>query len=246
MAWTARAIIGLSFGLGVALAATACGSDSSSSNSSGLTSTTGGGEGTPIPFENGWVPIQEFGIQGSFYTFKDDMDTNNNGIVGTSMIMPDSFADGGMQICASGSAGQVMNDDAGQPAYSDYWGTAVGLNLSQEAGNDTAFPYDAAANGVVGFSFTLAGGDPVPAGGELRFNIKVAGDDHNYCQKIKAAGDSTFMINQMWQDCWNMDATAPTPDPTKLEALHWQYVTNVNATYSFDLCITELRVITAG
>lgn len=244
MAWTVRAIIGFSFGVGAALASMACSDDSSSSNSS-LTSTTGGGgEGTPIPFENGWVPAQEFGIQGSFYTFKDDMDTNNNGIVGTSMIMPDSFADAGTQVCASGSAGQVMNDAAGQPAYSDYWGTAVGLNLSQEEGNDMAYPYDAASNGVVGFSFTLAGDNPVPAEGELRFNIKVAGDDHNYCQPIIAAGNSTFMLKDMWQDCWNKDATAPTPDTTKLEALHWQYVTNVNATYSFDICITELRVIT--
>jgi hypothetical protein len=140
-----------------------------------------------------------------------------------------------------------LPDSAGAAAYDDYWGTAVGFNLSQVEGMDEALPYNASMAGVAGFSFTIGGTDPVPAGGELRFNIKVAGDTHNYCAKILASGDSTFMLADLHQDCWLATAASnPTPDATQLEALHWQYVTNTTDTYSFDICVTALRVIPAA
>ena len=106
----------------------------------------------------------------------------------------------------------------------------------------------AGSNGVAGFSFTLGGTNPLPAdGGKLRFNIKVFGEETNsYCVEVLASGNNTFMISDLHQSCWEATASSnPTPDATKLEALQWQYVTNVDATYAFDLCITELRVIPA-
>jgi len=228
-----------------------CDSGSDESTSSVGTTTTGGGtlEGEPIPFNNGWAGAADnmFGIQGAFYTFKDDEDSDGDGVVGTSTISPDSFADGGMQVCASGSAGQVMAGTDGMPAYDDYWGTAIGFNLAQEENVDTALSFDAMAAGITGFSFMLvdgAGGSAIPAGGELRFNIKVAGDTNNYCKKIPAAGAVTLKLTDMWQSCWENNATAPTPNPANLEALHWQYVTNTMASYDFSLCVTELRATT--
>ena len=95
---------------------------------------------------------------------------------------------------------------------------------------------------MTGFSFNVAGTDPLPAGGELRFNIKVAGDTNNYCAKILAAGPNSFRLTELLQSCWMPEQI--TPDPTKLEALHWQYVTKTDAAYDFNLCITELRALT--
>ncbi|HEU5075460.1 MAG TPA: hypothetical protein VFU02_14815 [Polyangiaceae bacterium] len=246
MAWTLRALMGLSFGLGSLLLA-GCDSSSEGDTSSGgstNTSTTSGGtaEGTVIPFENGWAPAGEndFFIQGSFYTFKDNPeDADSGGIVGTSLIMPDSFADAGTQVCATGSAGQVIDKN-----FDDYWGAAIGFNLKQVEGEDAALPFDATATTppITGFSFTIAGGNPLPEGGELRFNVKVAGDTNNYCAKISSAGNVSFRLTELLQSCWMPEQI--TPDPTKLEALHWQYVTKEAMTYDFDLCITELRALT--
>ena len=250
MAWTLRALKGLSFGLACTFVAFGCddgGGDDTSA--SGGSNTTGGtpAEGTPIPFTDGWAPIDQntFGIQGSFYTFNDNEDTDGDGIGGTSVIMPPDFAGTGTQVCATGTAGQVLPGADGAAAYDDYWGTAIGFNLSQEEGVDAALPYDAMSKGVAGFSFTIAGDNPIPATGELRFNIKVAGDDNNYCAEITASGNSTFMLTELYQKCWEMDTLLPTPNPIQLEALHWQYVTNTMASYDFSLCVTELRVIPA-
>ncbi|HEY6722882.1 MAG TPA: hypothetical protein VI197_02590 [Polyangiaceae bacterium] len=239
--------MGLSVGLGSLWLAGCDSSSEEGDTSSAAASTTGGGgmlTGTPIPFSNGWVPFAEnpFLIQGAFYTFKDNPeDADGDTIIGTSLITPESFADSGAQICATGTAGKVdgKNTD-GSDAYDDFWGAAIGLNLKQEEGMDAALAFDAAAAGLTGFSFMIEGASPIPAGGELRFNIKVAGDSNNYCKKITAAGANTFKLSEMYQSCWMNDTTLPTPDATKLEAIHWQYVTNTSASYDFDICITAL------
>jgi len=243
--------MGLTFGLGSLFSIAACddsGGDSDTGGNTGTmttgTGTTGGGAlpGTPIPFMDGWAAFDQntVGIQGAFYTFGDFTDMPP----GTSTIMPADFAMAGAEICASGSAGQVMDGADGLPAYSQYWGAAVGFNLSQEVGVDTPLPYDATANNVVGFAFTIGGTNPTPLEGELRFNVKVNGDTNNYCATIPAAGNNEFMLTELYQSCWDRDTSAPTPDPSKLEALHWQYVTKEELTYTFDICITALSTIT--
>ena len=211
-----------------------------------VTSTSNGAPdtplGVPIPFTDGWAPLadNEVGVQGAFWTASDADDG-----AGTSSIAPQSFADGGTKICALGSAGQVLPGADGMPDYVAHWGTLIGFNLSQEEGTDYALPYDATAHDVVGFSFVIGGSNPLPPGGELRFNLKVKGDDNNYCRKIPTTGMITFRITDLWQSCWQNDATLPTPDATQLESLHWQYVTNTTASYEFDICITDLRAIVA-
>ena len=246
MAWTLRALMGLSFGLGsLLLAGCDSGSDSGGETTSpaGPTSTGGGAkEGTKIEFTDGWVPLNDFGIQGSFYTFKDDMDSDGDTVIGTSLITPDSFAGTGTRICASGTAGKVLPGTDGAAAYDDYWGAAIGFNLSQVEGEDAALPYNATTHMVTGFAFTLSGDAPLPTGGELRFNVKVAGDSNNYCAEITSIGEVSFRLSQLKKSCWMPEEV--TPDPANLEALHWQYVTNVNDSYDFNLCIDELRVLT--
>lgn len=222
------------------------GSNVTSSNVGGAGGEASGG-GLPIPFEDGWASEDqnELGIQGEFYTFSDsESDTDGNGSIGTSSIEPETFADSGAEICTHGSAGQVLDGPDGQPDYLTYWGAAIGFNLNQEEGEDAALAYDATAHKVVGFSFVVAGSSPIPPVGELRFNLKVAGDAHNYCTEIVAPGLSTFLFTDLWQDCWVVPSdTSPSLDPTQLEALHWQYVTTSTASYDFDICISDLRAI---
>lgn len=236
-----RALVEIGFGLGCLLAVAGCGSDDDGSSTSGG---SGGGVDNPVPFENGWAPLDQnsAGIQGAFYVFNDNDDGGGSAITPTTGS-DGSFSMAGTTVCASGTAGQVMNDSAGSPDYSSYWGAAIGLNLSQEVGMDAALPYNASTQGVTGFEFIVGGDNPIPAGGELRFNIKVNGDDNNYCRKINQPGLNTFKLTDMWQSCWENDASAPTPDPSKLEALHWQYVTNTSASYDFHLCIEALGVL---
>ena len=117
-------------------------------------------------------------------------------------------------------------------------------NQHQEEGEDAALAYDATAHDVVGFSFVVGGSSSIPPVGELRFNLKVAGDSHNYCTEIVAPGLSTFLFTDLWQDCWVVpNDTSPSLDPTQIEALHWQYVTSVEASYDFDICISDLKAI---
>ena len=217
--------------------ATSAGGSNSGTSTPSVTSTTAGVESHLIPFEDGWAPMERntLGIQGAFYTFSDMYDG------GTSFI---SQTFQGNEACAQGFVGRVELGPDGLPAYAIYWGAALGFNLYQEVGFDAAMPYDAAAHGVSGFAFVVKGPNPLPAGGELRFTVKVAGDPHAYCAKIPSVGDNAFHLRELHQDCWNFDVTAPTPDPTQLEALHWQYVTNLAQGYRFDLCIAELSALT--
>lgn len=226
--------------------ATTGGATTGTATTGGATSTTGAAVmGQPIPFSMGWADLANntYGIQGAFYTFGDTADG------GGSTIAPDSgavdFSMYAENVCAAGTAGMVMNGADGMPAFSTYWGAAIGFNLSQEKGVDTALPYNASTNGVVGFAFNVGGTSAIPTGGELRFNVKVNGDTNNYCAKITTPGANSFMLTDLHQSCWDAaSATLPTPDPSKLEALHWQYVTNTMASYTFNLCISDLRVLT--
>ncbi len=190
-----------------------------------------------VPIDDGWVSIDRnpFGIQGAFYVFDDSLDGGGSTIV--------RYDDGNpSRYCATGLAGQVRPGADGIPAFDIYWGAAIGFNLFQEEGADTSLPYDAAANGIIGFAFALDGPEVLPPDGELRFNVKVYGDPSVYCARVAGAGISTFLLSDLHQNCWENDLTAPTPDRTRLESLQWQYVTNLSSSYKFDTCIAGLAV----
>jgi hypothetical protein len=203
------------------------------STASNVTSTTGGRVVSPIPFAEGWAPLEAntLGIQGAFYVVADSFEAGNSLIEG-------DFA--GTRACATGIAAQVLPGPDGAPLYATYWGALMGFNLSQEAGSDTPLPYDAASHGILGFGFNIAGSDPLPPGGILRFNVKVSGDSSIYCTELRMPGLQVAYLSEVRQNCWAFDPTAPTPDLTRLEALHWQYATNESYGYAFDLCINDL------
>jgi len=208
-------------------------------NSSTNASTTGGGLSIhPIPFADGWAPLaqNDVGVQGAFYTFGDEVSGGNSRIEVRDAGSPELF-------CAQGEAALVLSGPDGLPAYSTYWGAAVGFNLAQEPDAQFGGAYDARAKGVIGFSFRLEGENPLPRGGELRFNIKVFNDDNVYCVRVPASGDNRFLITDLRQSCWQSNPMRLPPDPSQLEALQWQYVTNITSSYPFDICITKLAAI---
>jgi hypothetical protein len=237
MAWKICGLIGT---LTLGLAALACDSSGDGTDKPGDgtttdgTSTSGGTstfEGHPLNPMNGWVARMdnEAGIQGAFYTFNDNEDG------GDFVINPATYETAGATICADGTAEAVLNME-----YAVYWGGAVGFNLNQEEGSDTAMAYDATANGVTGFGFDIS---TLPVGGQLRFNVLVSGEpENNYCALITATAGNEFRWEDLKLSCWA--AMPTTPDPTKIEAVHWQIVTNENAPYDFNFCVSNITALT--
>lgn len=209
-----------------------------------FTSSTGGGAAgeastieMPIPFSYGWAAgtLNAVGVQGSFYTLSDATGG------GDSSIEPESFGSG--QLCARGSIGQVLPDTDGVPDYETYWGAGISFNLNQYEGSTDALVYDATSHDVVGFSFVIAGSNPLPPEGELRFLALVEGSTHDYCRRVLGAGTNTFLFTDLFEDCWLSDPTLPRPDPTRLTGLMWQYIGFSDESYDFDICITSLSAI---
>lgn len=208
-------------------------STSSVAGTSSTVSTTGGLVASPIPFTDGWALLEDntLGIQGALYVAADSSDGGNSLIEG-------NFA--GPQVCASGIAGQVLPGPDGIPLYATYWGALMGFNLVQEVDSDMPLPYDATLHGIVAFGFDVTGFNPLPPGGVLRFNVRVFGDSSIYCTEIWTPGPQMIHMSDVRQNCWEGNPSAPTPDLTRLEALHWQYATNDRFGYGFDLCIENL------
>jgi hypothetical protein len=181
---------------------------------------------------NGWLAADAegntVGIQGAFYTFGDVDDG------GDFVIEPASYENAGGTVCAKGTAEIVQNAE-----YDIYWGGAIGFNLNQNEGEDTANPFNAQAAGVTGFGFHIG---PLPVGGQLRFNVVVAGDTNNYCKAITGEQSVMMRWEDLQQSCWA--AMPVTPDPTNIEAIHWQIVTNDANSYEFDFCVEGLVALT--
>lgn len=194
--------------------------------------TTGTASTADIPFRDGWAPLGEnqYGVQGAFWVATD---------LGGS-VAAGSFDD---VSCIRGAVAQVRVGAGGGPDFGYYWGALLGFNLNQERASDAALPYDARAHGVAGFGFVVAGTNPVPVGGELRINVKVAGDDSIYCSRVIGSGPTTYTFASIRENCWENDPAAATPDLSRIEALQWQFATNRDHGYGFDLCIEQLWVI---
>lgn len=252
MAWTLRGFIRLGIGFGCVLATAACDDSGSDSEGAPTGSSTSGGMSNymtvPIPFENGWAPLNDVGIQGAFFTYDDNPDG------GTSVITPygggTDFSMAGMnQVCVTGTGAKVELGSDGMPAYGVYWGAGIGFNLSQESGGDP-LSYNATAQTpkVIGFAFDIGGTNPLPSVGsaELRFDVQVAGDTTSYCWPITATGTNEFLFTDIHKECWNKSTTEPTPDPANLQAIRWQYATTDAGSYEFDLCVSNIRAIVEG
>lgn len=203
----------------------------------------GGGEipigmGTVItPAADGWVAggTNQFGIQGSFYTFSDAEsggDTTMNALDFT-----------GGRVCTSGIASQVLTPaGALEPAYGTYWGGGVGLNLADPGNMTGPGPWDRGS--VVGFSFNITG-STVPPADQFRFKATfyegTVVNEEGYCIGNVLPGQNSIQLGSLVNQCYTGGAMAPALSPTaQLVALQWQIATVTAASTPFDFCIENL------
>ncbi len=179
-----------------------------------------------LPIDSsGWIPREctEFDIQGSWYCFDD-------GITETSCAGgAPPYQDNAM--CLSGNAlGPV--DGA--------WGAGIGVGLNETGGAmSVKMPYDAAANGVLGFAIEVSGDT---GGNALRigFTGAAAPDGPSPFVTVPGAGSYEVMIEDaLVPSSWMVPQAGDTPDPSAIYDVQIQLATDANAA-PFDFCITSL------
>jgi hypothetical protein len=183
----------------------------------------------------GWVAgsTNGLGIQGSFYTYGDFTTTPP----GTTAVAFEDLAGSPTSICISGVASQVLTPaGAMEPAYAQYWGGGVALNLSDPGGGMAAGAWNRGT--VTGFSFTVSG-PMIPAA--LRFQASAGEAGPTYCGTI-AAGPNSVQLGTLVTECYQAGGT-PLPATAGIQSLQWQVVTVVDAATPFDFCIDNLTAI---
>jgi hypothetical protein len=185
-----------------------------------------------MPAADGWVAgaTNSVGIQGSFHPFGDASSTPPGD---TTVVLGDF--DTPTSVCLSGVASQVLGTP---PAYSQYYGGGLGLNLADAGGAAGVGPWTRGT--VTGFSFTVTG-PTIPA--TLRFNATIPGMATTYCGNI-AAGANRVAFSSLNAECYNTPPGAVLPTTTALESIQWQVVTVTTASTPFDFCIENLTAIT--
>jgi hypothetical protein len=187
------------------------------------------GEGFELPIEpgedsqSGWIDASSncVGIQGALYPIVD--------VIGSTMTITDTEG----RICVTGTSKRVVGGD-----FTTYWGARLVIQLNND-GAATALPYDAIAQGVEGFKFTLSGA-VMPA--EIRPTLFNTASDTQYCKRICASGAQSILITEATVDCWDGES-AVTPAGTSLERLEFSVPSSASADVPFDFCIEGFTAI---
>jgi len=133
-------------------------------------------------------------------------------------------------FCVSGTAKHNAVID------STHWGVTVALQLNNVSSAE--LPYDATAQGVTGFDFTLSGAD-IPAG--LRAVYRVDGEATEYCKVITGgAGAKTILMSEAHPQCYLADAGSAVPTATQLRRLEFEVPANTTTDVTFDFCVDSL------
>ncbi len=192
------------------------------------------------PDATGWVAgsTNQFGIQGSFYSFS-DMTAGG----ATTMTAP-TYTGG--RVCVSGVAGQVQMEN-----YTVYWGGGIGLNLAQPivpgAMASDAQPWQRGS--VTGFSFNVTGSD-IPTGLAFRFKTVfyegvAVNDTHCFGMTPGAGGLVSVRFDQVVAACYTPPGGVAVPPTAPLREIQWQVATNTLADEPFNFCIENLTPVTA-
>jgi hypothetical protein len=158
-------------------------------------------------------------------------------------------------MCLTGTAAVVMNSN-----YSAIWGVGLGFDFNNAgvgdagaaAGNGNKLPWNATAQGVTGFKFTVTG---VPTGGNMRAEFPFMGQYMNDAPYWMGGANNLSPITQdgtysfKWKDVTGpMYLTSPTPptfDPTMIISAQFHVVTNMNGPITItDLCISDVTLTT--
>jgi hypothetical protein len=155
-------------------------------------------------------------------------------------------------MCTTGIAARVLNGNDGQPAWSAIWGNMIGFTLASDfrpdAGVDSWGTYDAPAHGFGGLMFDI---DGVPAGvdgrGHMRVSFLTKGTEYSPAF-WQGAGNDLSPISSPWhyEIPWSevggpsYRADPPPFDPTTLEAIRFDVVSNAVGPISYSFCISNL------
>jgi hypothetical protein len=217
-------------------------------SATGGTSGTAGSAGTgPVTCSNtdktiipvdmsGWVDrsCTDRMIQGAFYCYADGINPSTC-VEGT----PPYRAGAGMCI-----AGDTTLD----PDHAA-WGAGIGLSLNAVGDPAPAkMAYNAAANGVLGFTLSLSGDS---GGNPLRVNFTTAEESAGVepfwqLPAIAGAGDFEVLIaDAIVPEAWMIPESGKKPDPAAIYDLQVQ-VAGGDLAAHYDVCITGVKPITDG
>jgi hypothetical protein len=132
------------------------------------------------------------------------------------------------EFCLSGYAAKVIDNEAGMPDYSDIFGIGFGVNFKDP--NGMVMPYNAMTNNIVGFSFNITG---TAAVGGVRVSVPMVTDtpaDEPYNTAIMTDGPTTILFSQLVVTTYTAPAGNPTFDPTMIQNIQWQIISNTTAT----------------
>lgn len=171
---------------------------------------------------SGWIDAATncVGIQGAVYLNKDNDQTN---LYFTSLVD---------HICFAGVIPQATAID------STHWGVQVAIELAH---NGTAGIYDAAAHGVSGVEFTVAG-NTIPS--SLRAQYRVDGAATEYCTPLNnGAAHYAFPISSGHPQCWAASPGTASPNPSLLTRLEFTVTASTTVDVPFDVCINGLSAV---
>jgi hypothetical protein len=224
------------------------------------------------PDPNGYVDpsSNSLGMQGAWYAYGDDWGTNGAppGVCETTGMHaasacstitfppPATLSDGGYTstfpqstpgtMCIAGTAAKVTGGD-----YSNIFGVGIGLDFNNQGG--VKMPYDATSNGVVGFSFHIAG---IPAGASVRVELPIpataasgdawsitASTDGDYIADLTTATSDAHAL----KPSFTATGTQPAFDATMVQSIQFHIPTNVTAAITIPsstmLCVSNFEAI---
>lgn len=158
-------------------------------------------------------------------------------------------------ICASGVAARVINGPDGTPAVAAIWGAGLAVDLNP-AGSITGGKGTFDGSSYRGVSFDFTGS--MIAVDQLRVNFVFAGQGpagppyyDGAAQPYSPVSNNTHVVVP-WDDVGGpgpftlaIDSPRPPPfDPSQLETIQFQVLTNVAASVPYQFCINNLALLT--
>jgi hypothetical protein len=197
------------------------------------------GGGVPIlPDLTGWVQgdTNTVGIQGAWYSYNDCKDSPSD-CTENHLPLEGGFDNIDGKMCTSGTTAAVM----AETEFSSKWGAGIALDLNALGGLDTGKnPWDATANGVKGFAFTIEFNTP----GAVRVNLPTTSTEvASHFTEVSTSGAQQVLWGDVQQGSWIKGPERVEFDPTTILSLQFQVPTKMKMPVPFDFCVSNLSAI---
>jgi hypothetical protein len=214
------------------------GDDSGSDDSGGGDAQCNNTDLTIISIDpTGWVPrnCDDYQIQGAWYCFDDGIGTDSC----MTGVTPYVSTTPGPGMCLSGTTASTTTNTA---AY----GASIGFSLNDSGGtNSVKSAYSATANGIIGFTFTIAGstgGLPIHVG----FTGEASGSDPAPFFSVPGAGTYTVLFSQAnIPTTWAVPNAGATVNPAAIYDIQFEIAAGATAE-PYDYCVTNLKPVLAA